>query len=384
MANEQTGIISGARANVADWYRNTLGRDPDQAGQQFWQSAIDNGGDPNRIYNDFTAAAVRNGESLRIPGATNSTPQTPNPAAPATPAPTASTYQAAQLGTPTAWNITPDQTVEGRINNLVDPNSPIIQSARTRALEQQNANGTLNSSMAISAADRAAYDVALPIAQTDAATASKAAGYNADERNQFDVQNMNALNQAGQFNAGAQNTLTGQKLAADTSIATANIGANAQLSSARISADTQRTIAALDSTTRSNLAQLDATTKTNLAQLDSSTRTQLANIDAQYHTLMQSNASASDLFRQITQNITNISMSKDMDAAAKQQAVNNQLNMLQNGMTINGTIANLNLGSLLNFSESQTTPTPPAATEPAEPSFTSQTFPNTPYSAGGV
>lgn len=346
---QTTSTTSTSAPDVASWYRNDFGRDPDQAGMQFWQNALTGGADPNRIYSDFIAAGVRNGERLRGMSSAQGQP---------TATPAAASYQAAQLGTPTAWNVTPDQTVEGRVNNILNPNNPIIQQARSRAAAAANDRGLLNSSMAIGAGESAAYDAAIPIASADAQTTAKAAGYNADMSNQFAVHNVDSTNTASQFNAGAQNTLTGQKLAADT-----------QIKTAQISADTQRTIAALDSTTRSSLAQLDAQTKTNLANLDSSTRTQLATIDADYHTLMQSNASAADLYRQVTQNITNISASKDMDAAAKQQAVNNQIQLLQNGMRINGAISNLNLGDLLNFSVNAT-PEAPAATTQAQASPT--------------
>lgn len=271
-------------------------------------------------------------------GTTQTTPQTLSSSpAYATPA---ATYTPAQLGTPTSWNVTPEQTVEGRINSLTDPNSPIIQMARTRALEQQNANGTLNSSLAITAGQKAAYDAAIPIASADASTFAKAAGYNADEKNQFAVQNAGFTNQAGQFNSNAANTLTGQKLATDTS-----------LQQSKMTTDTQKTLADLDAKTKSNLANLDATTKTNLAQLDSTTRNQLAQIDASARQLLQANQSATNLFSQITQNITNISASKDMDAAAKQAAVDNQLSLLKTALGVTGTISNLNLAGLLDFSK---------------------------------
>jgi hypothetical protein len=258
-------------------------------------------------------------------------------------------YTPAKLGNPTAWNVTPEQTVEGRINGILNAESPIIQMARTRAKESANERGLLNTSMGAQAGEMAAYSAALPIAQADAATFAKASGYNADMKNQFDVRNVDSLNSAGQFNANAQNVLTGQQL----------------------SANTQRTIAELETQTRTSLAYLDAQTKTNLANMDAGTRTQLATIEANYKGLMQSNASASDLYRQVTQNIMNISLSKEMDGPAKQTAVNNQIQLLKNGMSINGAIANLNLSDLLDFSVDATAPaaatstTPAAATEQA-------------------
>ena len=429
MATTTPSIVESARTPTPDYaaqaqqiYKDTFGREGDADGVNYWagklaggasvadvtgqvkeaakgvyQNYLTNpsayspeiqgvlakdlqaGATPGSVQGGSTQELVRNGVNPTIYqnlyGADQQTQPKPTanvPGGAAMPASQASTYQAAQLGTPTQWNVTPEQTVEGRINNILNSDSPIVQMARTRAKEAANERGLLNSSMAVEAGEAAAYGAAVPIATADAATAAKAAGYNADQSNQFDVRNVDATNQASQFNAGAKNTLTGQKLASDTALEQSRISADTQLKTANISAQTQRTIAELEAQTRTDLGYLDAQTKTNLAQLDSGTRTTLATIEANYKGLMQSNASASDLYRQVTQNITNISLSKDMDGPAKQTAVNNQIQLLQNGMSINGAISNLNLGDLLNFSVNATpaataAPTPAA---PVQPSYT--------------
>ena len=124
----------------------------------------------------------------------------------------ASTYTPAMLGRPTQVDVNAPQTVAGQLANLENPNSPLIQAARTQALQQANASGLLNSTMAITAGDAAAYNAALPVAQQDATTYNNDAVTNAAAANQFAVDNQNAINAAGQFNAGAQNTLTGEKM----------------------------------------------------------------------------------------------------------------------------------------------------------------------------
>lgn len=263
-----------------------------------------------------------------LPSATMPPPP-PTPSVTLPTAPTAASYNPTTLPDPSKWSMTPDQTVQGQLANIMDPNSPIIQQARTQGLQLANDRGLLNSSMAEGEAMNSAYAAAMPIAQADAATAARAAGYNADELNQFAARNADAANQSGAFNANAAN----------------------QMGQAQLSAQTQATIAQLQAQTQTNLAYLDHQTQTNLANLDTATRTNLATIEANYHVLMQSNASASDLFKQVTNNITAISMSKDMDGAAKQAAVDNQLQLLKSGMTVNGAVSNLNLGDLLNFTD---------------------------------
>jgi hypothetical protein len=317
---DYTGQLTGL-------YQSELGRAPDAAGLDYWKSNMTNG---------ETAAQVKSAiDSSSEYQAMHALPQAPAPSAPPAPsmappaAPATATYTPATLGTPTAWNVTGNQTMQGQLAGIMDPNSPIIQQARTQGLELANERGLLNSSIGESAALNSAYNAALPIASADAATYSKAAGYNADQSNQFAARNQDATNTAGAFNANQTN----------------------QMGQAQLSAQTQAAIAQLQAQTQTNLGYLDSQTKTNLANLDAGTRTNLATIEANYHVLMQSNASASDLFRQITQNVATISMSKDMDGAAKQAAVDNQLQLLKNGMQINGAVSNLNLGSLLNFSD---------------------------------
>lgn len=98
----------------------------------------------------------------------------PAPAAPAQ-APTA----------PTPWNVQPDQTVAGQVKKIIDTNSPLSQQAETRSLQQSNARGLLNSSMAVGAGQSALYDAVLPIAQADASVNANAGQFNANATNQF-------------------------------------------------------------------------------------------------------------------------------------------------------------------------------------------------------
>lgn len=61
-----------------------------------------------------------------------------------------------------------ESTVEGRLAGLLSQNNPYIDRARTEAAQSANRRGMLNSSMAAGAAEGAAIDRALPIAQQDA------------------------------------------------------------------------------------------------------------------------------------------------------------------------------------------------------------------------
>ena len=61
-----------------------------------------------------------------------------------------------------------NDTVEGRLSGLLANESSYMLSARTKAQQQANQRGLLNSTMAATAGEKAAIETALPIAQQDA------------------------------------------------------------------------------------------------------------------------------------------------------------------------------------------------------------------------
>jgi len=204
----------------------------------------------------------------------------------------------AQPATYTAGQRTVDpasETVAGQMKGLIDANSPTMQMARTSANQQMNSRGLLNSSMATTASDVAAYQAALPIAQADASV------YDTNAK-----QNLAYQNEALKTNTAGINDMTGKNMSA--------------------------TVDAMKS------------------NMDAAMKTQLATIEATYKTTMQNSATASEMYKQTVKNISDISASKDMSAAAKQAAVDNQLYLMKQGFEIAGAIGNMNLGSLLDFS----------------------------------
>lgn len=198
--------------------------------------------------------------------------------------------------TPSSRTVDPaKETVMGQFNALTQSDSPLIQAARTNSDQQMNRRGLLNSSMAIGASDQAAYAAALPIAQADAAVYNNTAD-----------RNLAYSNEALKFDTAAQN----------------------------------------DAAKANQSAWLDAAK----ANLDSAMKTQLATIESDYKQVMQSSASASEMYKQMVKNVSDIALNKDMGATAKQQATNNQIQLFKDGMAITSKIGSLDLGTLLNFS----------------------------------
>lgn len=90
-----------------------------------------------------------------------------------------------QIKDPAMWDIDADQTVAGQLSKILANDSPLMQQARARALQQMNGRGLANSSMAQTAADSAMYDQAMQIAQQDAGTYADRGKYNTDSKNTF-------------------------------------------------------------------------------------------------------------------------------------------------------------------------------------------------------
>lgn len=84
----------------------------------------------------------------------------------------------AQLA-PQNWNVTDEQTTSGQFNKITATDNPLMQMARSNAQAQANSRGLLNSTMAATAGEAAAYQAAVPLAQSNATTYADAAKTNA-------------------------------------------------------------------------------------------------------------------------------------------------------------------------------------------------------------
>ena len=99
--------------------------------------------------------------------------------APMPPAPPADNVQ------PVMGAVTPLQTVQGQLGDILKAGNPLIEAAKARAMQAANARGMQNTSMAAQAGEEAMVAAALPIAQQDAAVWQKQALVNQDITNQF-------------------------------------------------------------------------------------------------------------------------------------------------------------------------------------------------------
>lgn len=145
------------------------------------------------------------------------------------------------------WNVDPaTQTVQGQLQGILNSNSPLMRMAQTRADQQMNRRGLMNSSMAVQAGQAALYDAATPIATSDAQMYGRAAETNTtqgNETNRFNAGQTNSWN-----NADIDRRASGAQFAAD-------LGERAR--QANLQAGTQRDIADLQANTQLNIAGMD-------------------------------------------------------------------------------------------------------------------------------
>lgn len=186
-------------------------------------------------------------------------------------------------------------TVSGQANSIIGQGGPLMQQAANTGNALAAQRGLLNSSMGIQAAQNAVLQNATQIAQGDVNALNSASQFNAQSKNQTLAQNTVNQQSTNQFNTQQGNAMN-----------TWNLG-----------------------------QQNEAVMKT----LDANNKETLMNIEANYKTLMQANSSAAGMYEQMLKNLSDISASKDMDAAAKYAATENQLTYLRTGMTM---IQNMN------------------------------------------
>jgi len=281
------------------------------------------------------------------------------------------------------WTVDRNQTVQGQAYDVIDKDSPLMQQARARAMQQMNERGLVNSSFAVQAGQDAVMDRALQIATPDAATYANSAQFNA-----------NATNTANMFNAGQSNQYSladrelAQKQAQFDRTQTQN---QSQFDATLNQKDSQfnRTQTQADAQFAQNLAlqykQLDTNKEVSLASgqnslaaagISASTQRDIAAMNNEFKlaTMGADKAAAStsafnSKYDNFITKVTNITMDKDLSSEAKNNMINSEVGVIKGWATMNGIVGDLSyLDTYATGSKSGgTTPaaTPAPATAPA-------------------
>lgn len=187
-----------------------------------------------------------------------------------------------------------DKTVSGGIEKLIAANSPLMQQAEARAAQKMNERGLLNSSQAITAGQAAVIDAATPIATAD-----------------------------------AQQALT--KYTAD------------------LSSNTQLQAQTVDNAFKMAYQQADAQSKLTLQAAHDQASQAIAETEANYKTLMQTSASAADVYKSTLASISQIYADTSIGAGDKARVINGQLGWMRQQMNLIGSVNGVDLGPLADF-----------------------------------
>lgn len=275
-------------------------------------------------------------------------------------------YEARQLADPTKWNVTDDQTVSGQVRKLIDENNPLQQQAATRARQQMNAGGLMNSSMAVQAGQAAMYDAALPIAQADAGTYGRAAAYNADTENQFAGKNVDASNTAYGATANIQ-----ANTARDTAATIAQ--ANLADKQGNISAAAAEKLAGVNAQAAAKLAQTNAAAAVLKAQNDidiaaagAVNEQTLTNLKANLQKAQIGQEQTVLMARELSNTINSINMNSNLDANGKAAQIDEAVKSANNTFAAIYTVSQLT-GTMLQFTKDESAPTPGTTPPPVTP-----------------
>lgn len=186
-----------------------------------------------------------------------------------------------QLQGANSWGVQPNETVRSQLQQIIADDSPLMQQARTRALQTANSRGLLNSSMAMTAADSAMYDEAMPIATQDASTYARAGEFNSNTKNTFSRDNNQFVRDAymADFNVQANDWAAQQQFEREYKM----LDRQQQLTLERDAiqngyASARDQFAAQQQTIRDDK---ESALRLRLAQMDSSVERQRIQIDAQ-------------------------------------------------------------------------------------------------------
>lgn len=219
--------------------------------------------------------------------------------------------------------------VEGRVNRISSSDSPLMQLAGTRAKQQANRSGLLNTSMAVGAGQKAVIDSALPIAQADASAYQQQA-----------LANQSATNESLMRNAAA-------RAAAGT--AGMNLGESARQFDTSDASQNRR----FDQELAQKESQFTRgmTHAVDMAKLDGSIRENLIGTEAKYKTEIASNENIANAWGTAMDQISKIQNNPDLDEATKRTLIENTLGGFQSFTSFWGkaTGGAVDVSDLLNF-----------------------------------
>lgn len=151
----------------------------------------------------------------------------------------------------------PVATVQSQLQSMLASDSPYLTAARTRAMQQANSRGLINSSIAAGAGEFAAIDAAAPIAQADAQFANQSAMLNRelDSQEFRQTQNIQSQERLQQLDFNLRESLMDKQIASDKDIAEFRAGIEKELVAFRAQIQDQQSLLDITRGRNANLQQ---------------------------------------------------------------------------------------------------------------------------------
>jgi hypothetical protein len=298
--------------------------------------------------------------------------------------------------------------VEGRVNRITSSGSPLMQAAMTRAKQDANRRGLMNSSMAAGAGQMAVINSALPIAQADAGFYQQQTLANQDARNTIGL--ANAQNAIATGTRGAEMDMNAQQFGVTSGQAQQQIDAQREQFAQQLGLSTQELGLKRDQLTQAQqqfLADLDLRQSQlteqsrqfdsgqaanismfdrelaqkaeqfglsqqqaiTLAQMDVESKIKLAGIEAEFKNEIQSSANISNAWGTVMQGIAQIQGNPELDEATKATLINNNLDSFKAFSAFWNKSTGIDVSDLLNFGAVSAAPEtrPQTPTTPGQP-----------------
>lgn len=293
-------------SDINGLFQSYFGRDAAPAGLAWYSRELESGRDLNQVSQELASSDERK----RYLSLQNAAPRS------------AASYTPAMLDKPEQWSVTADQTAQGQMAKMADPNNPYYQQWAAAGAADAAARGfTGNSSLRQTGILDSVMRNATPIATNDASTYAKAAGYNTDQVNQFAVKNQDATNSAGQFNASQKNALASAGMSADTSRYNSDKAAETSKYGADTSAATQKYMSDQSAATQLAVSKLSNASQQTISQLHDANSV-----------LLQNNQTAQAAYSAYVNAVANIDIQPSMDEKAKRTAITTQTNIFNSAI----------------------------------------------------
>lgn len=303
---------------------------------------------------------------------------------------------------PTLNDFDESKGVEGRVQSITQQDSPLMQTAATKAAQSANARGLNSSTLGVQAGQQAVIETATPIANADANLYQQQSLANQAAKNNASIANANNSISAGMQGMGFDNSnlqqskslmesarqfdqnfvLQNRQLDAQIDQFAKNLGLTTQelqLKRDQLSSADQQALAQLEFQ-KSQLAQQQtqfAATQQQqmvLANLDADTRTQIAELQAANQKEISSSETLSNAWGTMMQSISNIQNNPNLDAAAKQTMIDNTIGSFKNYAEYYGKTNSVDVSGLLDFSAAPGAPAKTPAPAQAAPQAAPQQY----------